>query len=714
MTFQVKDSITVNETLAINASGQVVTALAVNSASTSTISNSSGGSVLTISGTGRPASGTQTWTFWSNTNIGGPNSYIQFPDSTIQTTAWSGSVTSLVNGSYTATLNSSGQLVLPTTTTGSYTGGTIAATGPVIMNANGNLWAFDSSGNMTSPYNVKVTPTGFQIPGSTSGTISLAVPAVAGTNTVTFPATTGTVITTGDTGTVTNTMLAGSITNAKLVNSSVTVNGTSISLGGSATVTASAGTLTGTTLNSTVVSSSLTSVGALTGLTVNASGVFTNGDANPNFSKSQLTFGYNGTSQYPHWVHTTHNANSATSNAIHFYTSDGTAAGVFPTNGVLGLTITNGTIAVPGASTLGGAVSITNNTSSTSSTTGALVVTGGAGIGGDVFVGGAITSGSDITTGGSILSNATTAGVFPIGVITLNMGGGATSVSIGATSGTTTINHMLKVNYTGSTESSLQITGNNTKGGTGYHDFLKVTNTGKTNPNKYFRLDSNGTMQILNSAYNASVLNISDSGVVTIPGTATTASNTASTNVLNIATHGQLFDDGNFHVHSTSGALWINAIDGSTVRINTQSNSATGGVVMGGPVNAQTSYITRTSYNAAVGTEVTAGNMRFRFTDTTNYNPQVISNTGGSLNVGWTSYAIVFGNGMESNNTNTGVSIPNNSWTTLYSHWGLTHALDMVVVTIMDKNNSQVFRVTFLRGDNGATAGGNIIVEQLY
>lgn len=43
---------------------------------------------------------------------------------------------------------------------------------------------------------------------------------------------------TSDTATVTNTMLAGSIANAKLANSSVTVNGTSVALGTSATVTA--------------------------------------------------------------------------------------------------------------------------------------------------------------------------------------------------------------------------------------------------------------------------------------------------------------------------------------------------------------------------------------------------------------------------------------------------------------------------------------------
>ena len=58
------------------------------------------------------------------------------------------------------------------------------------------------------------------------------------------------------------------IPNSALANNSITVNGSSISLGGSATVTAAAGTLTGGTLNSGVTASSLTSVGTLTGLTV--------------------------------------------------------------------------------------------------------------------------------------------------------------------------------------------------------------------------------------------------------------------------------------------------------------------------------------------------------------------------------------------------------------------------------------------------------------
>jgi len=54
--------------------------------------------------------------------------------------------------------------------------------------------------------------------------------------TITIPDVSGTLITSGDTGTVTNTMLAGSIANEKLTNSSITINGTSVSLGGSRTL----------------------------------------------------------------------------------------------------------------------------------------------------------------------------------------------------------------------------------------------------------------------------------------------------------------------------------------------------------------------------------------------------------------------------------------------------------------------------------------------
>jgi hypothetical protein len=77
------------------------------------------------------------------------------------------------------------------------------------------------------------TMSGFVIAGNISGAIELAVPETAGTNTLTLPARTGTVITSADTGSVTNGMLAGSISNDKLANSTITIGGQSVALGGS-------------------------------------------------------------------------------------------------------------------------------------------------------------------------------------------------------------------------------------------------------------------------------------------------------------------------------------------------------------------------------------------------------------------------------------------------------------------------------------------------
>lgn len=90
---------------------------------------------------------------------------------------------------------------------------------------------------LTSPV---VDGNGVVFEGSTADEFETTLTVVDPTadRTITLPNVTGTVITTGDTGTVTNTMLAGSIANDKLTNSAVTVNGTSISLGGSQTITA--------------------------------------------------------------------------------------------------------------------------------------------------------------------------------------------------------------------------------------------------------------------------------------------------------------------------------------------------------------------------------------------------------------------------------------------------------------------------------------------
>jgi hypothetical protein len=101
---------------------------------------------------------------------------------------------------------------------------------------------------ITSNGNIVTTGT-VSLAGSTSGNIILQPAAVAGSNTITFPAATGNVVTTGDIGTVSNTML---------VNSSITINSSSTSLGGS--VILYAGTTTLQTSSANQALSGITSI----------------------------------------------------------------------------------------------------------------------------------------------------------------------------------------------------------------------------------------------------------------------------------------------------------------------------------------------------------------------------------------------------------------------------------------------------------------------
>jgi len=85
-----------------------------------------------------------------------------------------------------------------------------------------------------------------------------------------------------------------------------------------------------------------------------------------------------------------------------------------------------------------------------------------------------------------------------------------------------TITGATSISYTpgSATGQALSITAKDTQGGVGYADFLKVTNTtsGATNPNKTFRLNSTGFLEIINSAYSATLLSLSDTGNLSIGG----------------------------------------------------------------------------------------------------------------------------------------------------------------------------------------------------
>ena len=160
----------------------------------------------------------------------------QIPNSSLQNN------TIGINGT---TINLGGVVTLKANTTKTLTIGT-GLTGT----------SFDGSSNVTVAIdNTVVTTTGSQtlsnkkliapiidfqgikINGSTSGNVTIQTVGIAGESYLILPAANATIVTTADTATVNNTMLFGGITNDKLVNSSIIINGTSISLGsGSSTV----------------------------------------------------------------------------------------------------------------------------------------------------------------------------------------------------------------------------------------------------------------------------------------------------------------------------------------------------------------------------------------------------------------------------------------------------------------------------------------------
>jgi hypothetical protein len=70
------------------------------------------------------------------------------------------------------------------------------------------------------------------------------------------------------------------------------------------------------------------------------------------------------------------------------------------------------------------------------------------------------------------------------------------------------------------TSASLMILGQNTVGGSSYHDFLYTRNTlsTATNPQKTFRLTQVGALEIINDAYTVVILSLTDAGVLSTPG----------------------------------------------------------------------------------------------------------------------------------------------------------------------------------------------------
>lgn len=91
-------------------------------------------------------------------------------------------------------------------------------------------------------------------------------------------------------------------------------------------------------------------------------------------------------------------------------------------------------------------LAVLNTTTSTSTTTGAVTVAGGVGIVENLNVGGdTVLTGDLAVNGGDITTTATTFNLVNATATTLNIGGAATAIDIGAATGTTSVNNALSV-----------------------------------------------------------------------------------------------------------------------------------------------------------------------------------------------------------------------------------------------------------------------------
>lgn len=230
-----------------------------------------------------------------------------------------------------------------------------------------------------------------------------------------------------------------------------------------------------------------------------------------------------------------------------YYKTSGNTIDTFPSLSATA-TLTNKTLTSPtinggalsgtfsGAHTYSGAVTVSNTTASSSSTTGAVTIGGGLGVAGTIYAdqirllnngaGTNVAIGDDAWLGD--INTANTIGVRgqqnpTQGYIVF---GDANNTNYIGRSGSNplTVTGQFAVNsgtITGANAIALQISGYAQKGGTGYHDFLSVTNSfgSATNPNKFFRLNSTGALEIINSAYTTNIFSLTDAGAATFGGT---------------------------------------------------------------------------------------------------------------------------------------------------------------------------------------------------
>ena len=152
---------------------------------------------------------------------------------------------------------------------------------------------------------------------------------------------------------------------------------------------------------------------------------------------------------------------------------------------------------------------------------------------------------------------------------------------------TTTAANAVNITYnpTATTGAALLLTGKDSQGGTGYFDFLKTTNTtsGATNPNKSFRINSTGNIEIINSAYSATIFSLTDAGNLTVPSLTISGTLSVSNGV---GSSGQILQS------TGTGLQWVTSSAGSSGTVTSVSVASANGFAGTVATNTTTPAIT--------------------------------------------------------------------------------------------------------------------------
>jgi hypothetical protein len=370
----------------------------------------------------------------------------------------------------------------------------VANSGNLTLTSGSNSWILDTTGNLTVPGSIILPPNTL-----ITSTAASPAPRLSGFDSVSA-------VNVSASGNITSTLVSatGNITGGNLLFGSGIVSGTGNITGKNLTAAATNGTLvlgdaTASNIPGLSSTSSITFVTARGGTekqmlfgvdgslavpnTVSATGNITstanvtggnlttgglisatssanalnlitrNGDSNPVNSKTQIAMGYNGTTDYSQFIHTRHNGGSSLYNTIELWTSDGTQAGTFPANAILGLTVMGGKVAVgnsiinPGnVLDVGGNVYATGNIAGGNITTAGLIsatgnITATANItGGNLTTGGLITATGNVT-GGNLITGGLVSATGNI-TATGNISGGNLTIT-GNTATITSANYQI-------------------------------------------------------------------------------------------------------------------------------------------------------------------------------------------------------------------------------------------------------------------------------